>query len=351
MEAEDTTMLDLHALTTPPADYDLASHPLPPLAIGPTLADWETQRAALRQTWLDYLGHGPEMVPLAPAAKFEEDLGEITRALVTYQVEAGCRVSAYVVRPKGDGPFPGVVVFHPTTHETILQPAGLAEPPEKHFALRLAERGCVTVSPCNYLWDYRGRPGADADFAAFEKLTKQVLLGRYPEWTGMGKMVWDGLRAVDYLLTLPGVDPARLGCVGHSLGAKEVLYAMAFDERLAAGVSSEGGIGLPFTNWTAPWYLGEGITQRPDLEHHQLLALAAPRALLVLGGGKQPPAPDARRGAADFVQDWSYLEAARPAYALHGKAENLGLLLHDAGHWVPEPAQEALYGWFDRAFA
>ena len=340
-------MLDLCALTTPPADYDLASHPLPPLPIGPTLDDWQAQRQVLLQTWLDYLGHGPEVVPLDPVTKYSEDLGAITRTLVTYQVEAGCRVYAYVVRPRGDGPFPGVVVFHPTTDQTILQPAGLAEPPEKHFAFRLAERGYVTVSPCNYLWDYRGRPGANPDFGAFTRLTEDVLLARYPHWTGMGKMLWDGLRATDYLLTLPGVDPERLGCVGHSLGAKEVLYAMAFDERMKAGVSSEGGIGLPFTNWTAPWYLGEGIKQRPDLEHHQLLALAAPRALLVLGGGAQPPAPEARRGAADFVQDWSYLEAARPAYALHGQAENLGLLLHNAGHWVPEPAQEALYGWFE----
>jgi dienelactone hydrolase len=280
--------------------------------------------------------------------KVEEDLGDITRSLVTYQVEEGCRVFAYVVRPKGEGPFPGVVVFHPTTNDTILQPAGLAEPPEKHFGVRLAEQGYVTVSPRNVLWDYRGRPSPGANFAEFEVLVKDVLLGRYPQWTGMGKMLWDGLRATDYLLTLPGVDADRLGCVGHSLGAKEVLYALAFDERMKAGVSSEGGIGLPFTNWTAPWYLGEGITQRPDLEHHQLLALAAPRALLVLGGGAQPPAPDARAGAADFVQDWSYLEAARPAYALHGKTENLGFLLHDAGHWVPPVAQDALYGWLHR---
>ncbi len=340
-------MLDLRALSTPPAGYDLATHPLPPLPIGPTLADWRAQREQLRQTWLEYLGHGPAVVPLEPITESEEDLGDLTRTLVSYGVEEGSRVQAYVVRPKGEGPFPGMVVFHPTTNDTIRQPAGLADPPEKHFALRLAQRGYVTVSPRNYLWDYRGRPGPDADFAAFTALVTDELLVRYPHWTGMGKMVWDGLRAVDYLLTLPGVDPSRLGCIGHSLGAKEVLYNMAFDERLVAGVSSEGGIGLPFTNWTAPWYLGEGIEQRPDLEHHQLLALAAPRAVLVLGGGLQPSAPDARKGGADHVQDWSYLEAARPVYALHRRAEDLNLLLHNHGHAVPPEAEELLYAWLD----
>lgn len=341
------TMLPVKTLTQPPADYDLASHPLPPLEIGPAEQNWEMQRQALRQLWLDFLGRGPELVPLEPRTVFSEDLGTVTRTLVSYQVEPGCRVYAYVLRPQGEGPFPAVLVYHPTTSDTILQPAGLATQPEKHFGLRLAERGYVALCPRNYLWEYRGKPGPEPTFGDFTSLAEQTLLGRYPNWTGMGKMVWDGLRAVDYLLTLPEVDASRLGCVGHSLGAKEVLYSMALDERLAAGVSSEGGVGLPFTNWTAPWYLGKGIEQRPDLEHHQLLALAAPRALLVLGGGLLPQAADARPGAADPVQDWSYMEAARPAYRLCGKPENLGLLLHNQGHAVPPEAKQTLYEWFD----
>lgn len=341
-------MSDLKSLTTFPADYDLASHPLPPLEIGPTRDDWQRQREALKSLWLDYLGHGPDPVPLQPKLIFSEEVGTVTRSLVTYQVDEGCRVFAYLIKPPGDGPFPAVVVYHPTTNDTILEPVGLAASRERHFGLRLAEQGYVTLSPRNYLWDYRGRPGANPDFAAFMDVTENALLKRYPHWTGMGKMVWDGLRAVDYLLTLPEVDSERLGCVGHSLGAKEALYSMAFDERMKAGVSCEGGVGLPFTNWEAPWYLGEGIKSRPDLEHHQLLALAAPRALLVLGGGLQPPASDARPGAADFIQDWSYLEAARPAYGLHDASDRLGLLLHNHGHTVPPEAEEALYGWFER---
>lgn len=340
--------MDLETLITPPAGYDLASHPLPPLGIGPTLEDWPRQREALRATWLEYLGEGPEPVPLEPRTVYSDEVNGLSRSLVSYQVEPGCRVYAYLIRPVGEGPFPGVVVYHPTTHDTILEPAGLAAGSERHFGVHLAQRGCVTLSPVNYLWDYRGQPGASPDFDDFTRLTTDVLLTRYPRWTGMGKMLWDGQRAVDFLLTQPEVDGQRLGCLGHSLGAKEALYSLAFDERMKVGVSCEGGLGLPFTNWEAPWYLGEGIKSRPDLEHHQLLALAAPRSLLVLGGGLQPPAEDARAGAADFLQDWSYLEAARPAYALHGAGERLGLFLHNHGHSVPPEAEEVLYGWFER---
>lgn len=342
-------MTDFVALTTPPPDFAPGSFPLPPLSIGPKAEDWEQQGAALAATWREFLGHGPEPVPLDFAAGEEEDLDGVKRTLVSYAVEPDCRVEAYLLQPAGEGPFPGVVVFHPTTNETIRQPAGLAAPPGKHFGLTLARRGYVALCPRNYLWDYRGRPGPEPTFGAFAALVKEVLLTRYPHWTGMGKMVWDGLRAVDALLTRPEVDPARLGCVGHSLGAKEVLYSMAFDPRLRAGVSSEGGLGLPFTNWSDPWYLGPGLKDRPDLEHHQLLALTAPRALLVLGGGLEPSHRAAGRSpGADPIEDWAYLEAARPAYRLLGAPERLGLYLHDQGHWVPPDAEAVLYDWFDR---
>ena len=99
---------------------------------------------------------------------------------------------------------------------------------------------------------------------------------RHPGVTGMAKMLFDAVRAVDLLASRPDVDPGRLGSIGHSLGAKEVLYLAAFDTRIRASVSSEGGIGLTYSNWDAPWYLGDAI-RRPGfpLDHGQLLALAA----------------------------------------------------------------------------
>jgi dienelactone hydrolase len=336
-------MLDLKALSTPPEDLPPGPVALPTLQIGPTLLDWERQRQALRETWLDYLGHGPQPVPLEGQTHQEEDLGDVTRALVSYQVEERCRVEAYLIRPRGEGPFPGVVVFHPTSVNTILGPAGLASDPPLQFGLRLAQRGIVTLSPRNFLWSYRGMHAQD--FEGYARVTGS-LLERWPGWTGMGKMLWDGMRAVDFLLTIPLVDPARLGCIGHSLGAKEVLYLMAFDERVHCGVSSEGGVGIPLSNWDAPWYLGDHIHSRPDLEHHHLLALCAPRPLLVLGGGLKPPAGrDSQGDAADPIEDWAYMEAARPAYALYAAPERLCLFLHDKGHCVPPEAEQVLYPW------
>jgi len=286
------TPLDLKALSTPPPEYDPDAIELPPLAIGPTTDDWTNQRAQLLDRWLEYLGHGPEVVPLDPQVQQEVDLGFATRSLVSYAVEPDCRVEAYVFVPHLDEPMPSALVFHPTTNDTILQPAGLAPVEEKHYGIKLAQRGFVTISPRNYLWAYMDGPDPEEE-RTIRATRVDTLNERWPEWTGMGKMVWDGLRAVDYLL----VDPERIGTVGHSLGAKEVIYSLALDERLKVGVTSEGGIGIPFSNYDAPWYLGEGIHDRPDLDHHQLVAIAAPRPLLSRAAGVRTP----RRPAASRV--------------------------------------------------
>ncbi|WP_417649362.1 alpha/beta hydrolase, partial [Enterobacter hormaechei] len=83
--------------------------------------------------------------------------------------------------------------------------------------------------------------------------------------------IWDLQRVVDYLLTRPDVDPARIGIIGHSLGGKMALYGAAFDPRIKAVVSSEPGISLKFSNYQDFWYFGKAIEELPkDADQHQL---------------------------------------------------------------------------------
>ena len=151
----------------------------------------------------------------------------------------------------------------------------------------------------------------------------------------MAKMLWDAMRGVDVLASLPEVDAARLGAIGHSLGGKETLYLAAFDERIKATVSSEGSIGIPFCNWHAPWYLGKDVRGKTFTHrHHEVLALVAPRAFLLLGGD-----------ASDGAHSWPYIETALAVYRLHGGAPRVGLLNHHKGHSVPPEAEKRLYEW------
>jgi dienelactone hydrolase len=295
-----------------------------------TLEGWTARREELRRWWLEFLGPMPAERKSAPQLTVvEEDRTEgVIRQLVRYEAEPGLTTEAYLLKPeKLQGKARGIVVFHSTVPYSIRQPAGLEGPPEKFFGLRYAKQGCVCFCPRNYLWPttvgISARPEAEK------------YLARVPGSKGMAKMLHDGLVAVDILASLPEVDAARIGTVGHSLGAKETLYLGAFDERVKAVVSSEGGIGTKFSNWEAAWYLGPAI-QQPTFthEHHELLALTAPRPFLLLGGN-----------SADGDRGWPFIAAALPVYELYGKPARMGQFMHGKGHAVPPEAEKRIEEW------
>jgi dienelactone hydrolase len=296
-----------------------------------TRAAWEARREELGRLWTEFLGGPIARSRDRTLTVLEEDRpAGVVRQLVRYESEPGLPVEGYLLRPeaKGEGR-PGVVVLHSTADHTIRQPAGLEGPADKHIGLQLARRGYVAFCPRCFLWQY-GRP---------KRLEEAVdwLRRRHPGVSGMAKMLADARRAVDLVAAQGDVDPARIGAIGHSLGAKEALYLAAFDDRVRAAVSSEGGIGLTFSNWEAPWYLGDAI-RRPGfpLDHGQVLARVAPRAFLLLGGD-----------SADGAQSWPHIEAVGPVWDLLGAPEAVGLINHRQGHAFPTLAQTRSAEWLD----
>lgn len=299
-----------------------------------TQADWLKRRDELKRQWQEFLGPFPkERAPLNAKVLASEDLPEFTRQHVTYQVENGVMTDGYVLTPKNAPAgkrLPAIVVFHPTVKTHAREPAGLDETrPERLHGVQLVKRGYVVLCPRCFLFD---------DGADIAGNTRKVL-EKHPEWTGMARMTYDGIRAADYLCSLPNVDTGRIGCMGHSLGAKEALYAAAFDERYKAAVFSEGGIGITFSNWEANWYLGARAKQPGfPLEHHQVMSFIAPRGFLLLAGE-----------SADNDKSWAFIEALQPVYALLDAPAQLGWLNHRGGHAYPPGAQAAAEAFLDRA--
>lgn len=313
------------AVSPAPLLFDGAHHPIA------TPEGWATRRGELATRWQEFLG-SIEAPPRAPIAEVVEDdrRAGVVRQLVRYESEPGLLVEGYLLRPPGPGQGrAGVVVLHSTVEETIRQPAGLAGTPDKHIALHLAQRGHVTFAPRSFLWQY-GRHGKYIE--AVEWLRQ-----RHPGVTGMAKMLFDARRAVDLLARQDDVDPARIGAIGHSLGAKVSFYLAAFDPRVRAAVASEGGIGLTDSNWNAPWYLGEAI-RRPGfpLDHGQVLALVAPRAFLVVAGESE-----------DGDKSWPHVEAVQRVWSLTGAKSAVGFFNHRQGHAFPKVAQERSYEWLE----
>lgn len=295
-----------------------------------TPAEWETERRRLSTAWRARLGKSPGVPRQLDVEVLETTtLADHARRLVRFRTEGDDRLRTYLLIPKGlktGERRPVVVVFHQTNTVTFREPVGLAGDKQSALALELVRRGYVTLSPECYLLKGKG-PLEQA----------KVLAARRPGWTGLGKVTFDASRCVDFLETVPEVDRARIGCIGHSLGAKEVLFAMALEPRYRAGVFSEGGIGLSMSNWTDPWYLTAAMNEhRKTLDNHQVLALAAPRPLLVIAGN-----------SADTAASWSYVREARTVYRLLGAGNRVGFYNHGRGHVLPPPARDLAYRWLD----
>lgn len=319
----------------PPALIPPDAPQLFPLLVDPgrnpikTRAHWEKQRDYLRSQWRDLIG-ALEMSGLRRPPTFEiresDQTDGVVRRRIRYEPERGLPTEAYLLMPlKVDKRLPGVVVMHSTVNHTIRQPAGLEGRPEAAWGLRLAQRGMVVICPRCFLWD---KEPVNYERQAEEHRRRHSLS------RPIAKMLYDAQRAVDVLTSLNEVDPQRIGAAGHSLGAKEALYLAAFDTRIKAAVSSEGGIGTKFSNWDAPWYWGGD--EFFGREHHELLAIIAPRAFLLIGGN-----------AADGDRSWPFIEAVLPIYRFFGEPRRIGLYNHGQGHTIPKLAEQRVYEWLE----
>lgn len=344
-----TTAADLPDLLKPPTTLPTNAPPLAPLlgagaGAVTTPAQWAGRRVEIERAWTQFLGGFPrEKAPLAPEFLKQEELPTFTRQLVTYQIEDGVRTDAMLLTPRGaSGKLPAIVLFHPTYSNHYARAVGLeGDDPERHQAVQLVERGYVVLAPRCFIWAELP-PGYQRKGESLYVANVRRMQERHPQWKGMTRMTWDGIRALDFLETLPNVDTNRVGLFGHSLGAKEVVYVAAFDPRPRCVVSSEGGIGLRLSNWQDVWYLGPEI-RAPGFarEHHELLALIAPRPFLLLAGGPGG-------GAADGDASWPFLEAARPVYRLLGAPDNVGWLHHGLGHRYGAQARDVTEVFLDR---
>jgi dienelactone hydrolase len=292
-----------------------------------TVRDWERRRVEIRRRWLEFLGEMPERPPVRLTVLSEDRPGGCRRQLVRYESEPGLPVEGYLLRPEPlrKGRHAAVVALHQTSAENIDEVAGVKGPETQALGLKLVRQGYVVFCPRCFLWQ-----GAK-DY----KEAVRTFQNRHPGTLGMHKMLYDAQRGIDVLSSLPEVDRRRIGAAGHSLGAKETLYLAAFDERIRAAVASEGGIGLDFTNWDDPWYLGSAIKDTGfKLNHHQLLALAAPRPFLIIAGE-----------SADGDRTWPFVEAVLPVFQLYGEPPRVGLFNHRQGHTIPGKAFDRLSEW------
>jgi formylglycine-generating enzyme required for sulfatase activity len=325
----------LRQFDQPPAAYRDALGELSALSAGST-AEWRTQAGRFRDKWDRILGKPTGLTPHKPEARLLRNVEEdfYTGRLMELRTEPDLWEKIFVMLPKKPVREPVPVVIVP--YYDVDTPAGrnlgghaFSSSYVRHFAEQMVRRGFAAVA---IRW---WGEGAGEDYA--ENVAS--LYERHPNWSGLGKWVWDSQRLLDYIETIDGLDAGRIGMIGHSLGGKMTLYAAAMDERVDVAVSSEPGIGLTFSNYEDYWYLGQERIENAvePFEQHELLALLAPRPFLLIGGD-----------SADGDKSWHYINAAKPAYQLHGKAAQLGYYNHRQGHSPSIEAYELSLEWLER---
>jgi dienelactone hydrolase len=317
-----------------------------------TVADWAKRRAEVVRGMESVMGKLPgkeKRGALEPKLEEEEvDCGKYVRRLITYASEPGSRVPAYLLVPKdvlkGNRKAPAILCLHGTDnvvgHGTVV---GLGKRANRNYASELAERGYVCLAP------------SYPQLANYQPDIKKL------GWeSGTLKAVWDNMRGLDYLESLPFVDGAKMGAIGHSLGGHNSVYTAVFDERLKVVVSSCGldsyldyyggdeKVWQPEKGWCQTRYMPKlanykGRLAEIPFDFHEMIGALAPRHVLIVA-----PKED-HNFKADSVD--RIAEAARPVFKLHGHANRLRVEHPDGGHDFPPAMREAAYKLFDEVLA
>ena len=296
----------------------------------------------LRRELAAFLGFA---VPLAPAIQCLDSSAEpgYTRTLLTYPDGDGEAIPAYLLVPKGEGPFPSVLVHHQHNSEYHLgksEPAGVAGDPLQAFAPALASRGVAVLAPDSICFEDRRRRRGGLESEEVPDPLQHHNEFAYRLLTGdllSRKVLTDSALAVSVLESLPVVRSDRVGMLGHSYGGSTVLFHAPLDARIRfAGASGsactyrarmEAGTGIELAQ------VIPGFAQRFDLD--DLVQCMAPRPLLLASATRDP-----------YSQDADVIEAsARAAYEALGASCALEHLRADAGHRLTADRFKRIVEW------
>jgi dienelactone hydrolase len=313
-----------------------------------TPADWEERRGHILANLQMVMGPVPNQwrdLPLELRVLEETNLARCVRKKITFRVEPDDQVTAYLLVPLDRrGKLPAMLCLHQTTEIGKEEPAGLGGNQDLHYALELAERGYITLAPDYWTFgDYR---------------QKTYDPYQYGYVSGTMKGIWNHLRAVDLLQSLPEVDPERIGCIGHSLGGHNALWLAGFDRRLKVIVSSCGFNSM--AAYAASAYSGGDLhnyaqqrympyitsrfgndPRRVPFEWSEALAALAPRPVFV-----NAPLRDENFVVAGVRES---VGAARTVYDWMGSGQNLVVVHPDAGHSFPMEVRQRAYAFIDQA--
>ena len=285
----------------------------------PSLSDWERKAKVIRKGILD----GADMMdlparsPLKPIFRHRKEMDGYSVENVAFESRPGFFVTGNLYRPLGkEGPFAGVLSPH--GHWNKPGDVGRFRADKQYLCATLARMGAVV-----FAYDMIGYGESDqCDHKHPEAIKIQT---------------WNGIRALDFLLSLEEVDPERVGVTGASGGGTQTLLLTALDQRVK--------VAAPVVMVSAHFFGGctcESGMPIHRSQHHQtsnveIAALGAPRPQLLVSDGD-----DWTRFTPEV--EYPYLQHI---YGLYGKRRMVGNVhLKDEKHDYGYSKRRMVYAFF-----
>jgi dienelactone hydrolase len=324
--------------------------------------DFEQWRSDARKILLESYLAPPPQAPFAPVVAATDDRGSYTARKIALNISSYERIPAYLLVPKGKGPFPAVVALHDhgahfsIGKEKLVRP--FEEPAERiedasqwvsqlyggrYIGDELAKRGYVVFAMDALYWGDRGR-AEGVSYEGQQALAANLLqLGM--SWAGL--IAWDDLCSVEFVASLPEVDPDRIGAIGLSVGASRTWHLAAGTDRIKAGaaicwMADTQGLMVPGNNQTkgqsANSLLHPGLRNLLDYPH--VASIACPKPMLFFAGEEDGlfPVPSVERAFAEMRKVWE----------CQGAGDRLITQIWPVPHVFNREMQDEAFGFLDR---
>ena len=307
-----------------------------------SLAGWKQRQQNVRKTFLDIVGPFPEKTPLNPKITKKIKKDGYTIEDIIYESQPGYYVTSSLFIPDGiKGKAPAIIYCSGHSDE------GYKYHVYQYVILNLVKKGFIVfafdpVGQGERLEYYdlnsgkptTGGPTHEHSYPGVQAFITGSSLAKY--------MIWDGIRAVDYLLTRKEVDPARIGITGISGGGTQSAYIAAFDDRIYAAAPENyitsftrllQSIGPQDAEQNMPREIARG------LDHADLLEVRAPKPALMITTTR------------DFFSIQGSRETAQEVsriYKAYGEGRNFSMVEDDTTHAFSKKNCEAMYAFFQK---
>jgi dienelactone hydrolase len=327
-----------------PPDFDsMPSIPELPQPNLTTRESWREERRHIRalfEQWVfGKMPPPPDNLRAVVTGTHTEDGVMVRDARLEFGPAYRATLRVQLMLPPGQGPFPVFLTNHGRNR------------PWAATAVRRGYIGCIYFAT-----DPSYGNGDDSD----------AYIDIYPDYdfSCLARWAWAGMRAVDYLYTLPEVDKGKIAITGHSRNGKQALLAAAFDERITAVIPSSGNTGEDdpwrytsdmfvteslenmtgdFPNWLHPRFrFFSGREDKLPIDQNLLMALVAPRGLFMYSAFSE-----SQGGPFGFEQAY---RSALEVYKFLGAEDKLWLNLRDGEHPTTAEDIENFVDFLDSVF-